>query len=122
VLFGPAPAVRAPGVAPGAVLKSAGRGMSAGRDRFGLRRVLVVAQVALSLVLLVGALLSVRSLSNLMTLDAAFQRDGILVLDVTSQASKLLTLCGKSSQGDADYSFRNHSSLFNFDDPYWEMR
>ena len=47
ILFGLAPAVRATAVAPGAVLKAAGRGLTAGRDRFGLRRVLVIAQVAL---------------------------------------------------------------------------
>jgi putative ABC transport system permease protein len=89
VLFGLAPAVRATGVAPGAVLKAAGRGVTAGRDRFGLRRALVVAQVALSLVLLVGALLFVRSLRNLTTLDAGFQRDGILELDVDFSSLKV---------------------------------
>jgi predicted permease len=89
VLFGLAPAVRATGVAPGAVLKAAGRGLTAGRDRFGLRRALVVAQVALSLVLLVGALLFVRSLRNLTTLDAGFQRDGIMVLDVDFTSLKI---------------------------------
>ncbi|HEY4838366.1 MAG TPA: ABC transporter permease [Candidatus Acidoferrales bacterium] len=89
VLFGLAPAVRATGVAPGAVLKAAGRGVTAGRDRFGLRRALVVAQVALSLVLLVGALLFVRSLRNLTTLDAGFQRDGILELDVDFSSLKI---------------------------------
>jgi putative ABC transport system permease protein len=82
VLFGLAPAVRATGVAPGAVLKAAGRGMTAARERFGLRRILVVSQVALSLVLVVGALLFVRSLRNLTTLNSGFQKDGILVVDV----------------------------------------
>jgi predicted permease len=82
VLFGLAPALRATRVAPGAVLKAAGRGLTAGRERFGLRRALVVSQVALSLVLLVGALLFVRSLRNLTTLNAGFQSNGILVVDV----------------------------------------
>ena len=89
VLFGLAPAVRATGVAPGAVLKAAGRGVTAGRDRFGLRRALVVAQVALSLVLLVGALLFVRSLRNLTTLDAGFRSNGILELDVDFTSLKV---------------------------------
>jgi predicted permease len=82
ILFGLTPAIRATRVAPGAVLKAAGRGMTAARERFGLRRILVVSQVALSLVLVVGALLFVRSLRNLTTLNAGFQRDGILVVDV----------------------------------------
>jgi len=89
VLFGLAPAMRATGVAPGAVLKAAGRGLTAGRDRFGLRRVLVVAQVALSLVLLIGALLFVRSLRNLTTLDAGFQQNGILVVNVDFTSLKV---------------------------------
>jgi predicted permease len=41
-----------------------------------------VAQVALSLVLVVGAVLFVRSLRNLMTLDAGFRQDGVLVVDL----------------------------------------
>jgi predicted permease len=47
-----------------------------------LRRGLVVAQIALSLMLVVGALLFARSLNNLATVDAGFQQDGILVADI----------------------------------------
>lgn len=79
VLFGLAPALRATSTAPEAVLKSAGRGLTSNRERFGLRRALVVAQIALSLVLFVGALLFSGSLRNLLTLDAGFRQDGILV-------------------------------------------
>jgi len=60
-------------------MKAAGRGMTDTRERFGVRRILMVAQVALSLVLLVGALLFVRSLHKLLTLDAGFQENGVLV-------------------------------------------
>ena len=85
VLFGLTPAVRAANAAPSAAMKATGRGMTAGRERFSLRRTLVVSQVALSCVLLVSALLFVRSLSNLLTLDAGFQQDGILItsFDIT---------------------------------------
>jgi putative ABC transport system permease protein len=85
LIFGLAPALRATRIAPVTVLKSTGRGMTAGRERFGLRRALVVSQVALSLVLLVGALLFVRTLRNLLTLDPGFQQQGVLVanLDLT---------------------------------------
>ncbi len=79
IVFGLTPALRATRTSPSAVLKTSGRGMTAGRERFGLRRVLVVSQVALSLVLLVGALLFVRSLRNLLTLDAGFRQEGILI-------------------------------------------
>ena len=81
-IFGLAPALRATRVAPVVVLKSTGRGMTAGRERFGLRRALVISQVALSLVLLVGALLFVRTLRNLLTLDPGFQQQGVLVAEL----------------------------------------
>jgi predicted permease len=82
VLFGLAPALRATRVAPAEVMKSAGRGVTAGREGFSLRRALVVSQVALSVVLLVGALLFTRSLFNLMTVDAGFAQDGVLEIDL----------------------------------------
>jgi putative ABC transport system permease protein len=82
VFFGLAPALRSTQVAPVSVLKAAGRGMTSGRERFSLRRILVVTQVALSLVLLVGALLFVRTLRNLVTLDPGFRQDGMIVADL----------------------------------------
>jgi predicted permease len=63
-------------------MKAGSRGSTETRERFGMRRALVVAQVALSLVLVVGAGLFVRSLRNLMTLDAGFKQDGILVVNM----------------------------------------
>jgi len=78
ILFGLAPALRTASVNPGVVLKEGTRGTTAGRSRFGLRRVLVVSQIALSLTLLVGALLFARSLNNLAGLDAGFRQNGIL--------------------------------------------
>ncbi len=47
-----------------------------------MQRTLVVSQVALSLVLLFGALLFVRTLSNLVGVDLGFQPDDVLVVDV----------------------------------------
>jgi predicted permease len=44
-----------------------------------LRRALVVVQVALSLVLVAGAVLFSRSLNKLQTVEAGFQQDGILI-------------------------------------------
>ncbi len=82
ILFGLAPALRAGNVPLGAVLKADGRGMTAGRRRFRFQRILVASQVALSLVLLAGALLFARSLRNLMTRDPGFQQNGVLVADV----------------------------------------
>jgi putative ABC transport system permease protein len=85
LLFGLTPALRAANANPGTVMKSGGRGVTSSRERFGLRRALVVSQVSLSLVLLVSALLFSRSLRNLLNLDAGFARNGVLIaaLDFT---------------------------------------
>jgi putative ABC transport system permease protein len=82
LLFGLMPALRATRTSPGAAMKAGSRGLTATRERFGLRRILVVSQVALSLVLLVGALLFVRSFQHLLTLDAGFQQSGVLIANV----------------------------------------
>src|SRR5882672_4978015 len=82
LIFGLVPSIRATGTAPGAAMKAGSRGSTDTRERFGMRRALVVAQVALSLVLVVGAVLFVRSLRNLMMLDAGFKQDGILVVSM----------------------------------------
>jgi putative ABC transport system permease protein len=82
ILFGLAPAVRATRAEPATLLQSGTRGMTSGRERFGLRRILVVSQVGLSIVLLMGALLFSRSLRNLVTLDVGFQQNGILITSV----------------------------------------
>jgi predicted permease len=60
---------------------------AARRSRFDLRRALVVLQVAVSLLLLIGAGLFVRSLNNLESLDPGFRRDRILLVSVNPQAS-----------------------------------
>ena len=81
LLFGLTPALRATGFSPAEALKGA-RGSSAGRERLSLRRALVASQVALTLVLLVGALLFARTLRNLASVDAGFRQQGVLVADV----------------------------------------
>ncbi len=82
LLFGLAPAIRATRTQPAVAMKAGGRGTTDGRERFGLRRGLVAIQVALSLVLVIGALLFVRSLRNLTTLDAGFKQDNLLVANL----------------------------------------
>jgi len=87
LLFGLTPALRATQVAPAAAMRSSGRGLTAGRERFSLRRILVVAQVAMSLVLLAGALLFVRSLQKLLAVDTGFRPEGIVALNVDLRAA-----------------------------------
>jgi predicted permease len=79
ILFDLGPALRSSRTTPGVALKSGTRGTTSGRERFSFQRTLVVTQIALAMVLLVSALLFVRSFRNLMTFDPGFREDGILV-------------------------------------------
>lgn len=79
VVFGLAPALRARRVAPAVVMKAGGRGNTAGRERFSTQRAMVVTQIAVSVVLLVGAFLFVRSFYNLMTFDPGMRMSGITI-------------------------------------------
>jgi predicted permease len=85
--FGLVPAVRATRASLQSTMKAGSRGMSDSRERFGLRRALVVLQVALSLVLVVVALLFVRTLRNLTHLDPGFRQDGVLTAGVDYRKS-----------------------------------
>jgi predicted permease len=79
IVFGTFPAMRGTKVDPISSLKSGERGIAGSRERFSLQRLMVVTQIAVSLVLLVGALLFVRSYRNLMTIDPGFRESGITV-------------------------------------------
>jgi predicted permease len=79
IIFGLVPALRATKAEPVAAMKAGGRGMTAGRERFSLQRLMVVTQISVSLVLLVAALLFVRSFRNLMTFDPGMREGGITV-------------------------------------------
>ncbi len=85
ILFGLTPALRASGAVPASAMRASSRGLTADRGKFGLRRALVISQVALSLVLLVGALLFAGSMRNLLTLDPGFRESNLLItgLDIS---------------------------------------
>jgi putative ABC transport system permease protein len=89
VLFGLAPAIRITRRETSAMIKSGARGMTAGRERISLRRALVVTQVALSLVLVAGALLFSRSLGNLLALDMGFRDEDVLTATAMFQRLNL---------------------------------
>ena len=80
--FGLAPAIRATRARSGAALQGGARNVRGGGERFGLRRGLVVVQLAVSLVLVVAALLFASTLRNLLTLDAGMRQDGVLVVSL----------------------------------------
>jgi putative ABC transport system permease protein len=88
LVFGIAPALRAARVDPNDALKQQGRSLS-GDGRRGLATALVIAQVALSLVLVVAAGLFVRTFTALATVDTGFDRDPVLIVTVDAQHSRI---------------------------------
>ena len=69
VVFGIVPAIQVSGVNPGENLKDAGRGLGEGRRERRFRGALVAAEIAISLVLLVGAGLLVRSFWSMLQVN-----------------------------------------------------
>jgi predicted permease len=61
-------------------LKDSGKGVSGGFRRGGLRKLLVISEIALSLVLLAGAGLLMRTMVALQTVDLGLKPDNILVI------------------------------------------
>jgi predicted permease len=82
IIFGLAPALEGTGVEPMHALKSSGRAASGTEARWSTKQTLVASQVALTLVLLVGAGLFVRTLRNFTNLDGGFDRDHLLTVRV----------------------------------------
>jgi predicted permease len=81
LLFGIAPAWRGTSVDPQSAMKANARGAIEG-TKLGLGKLLVMAQVALSLLLVVGAGLMVSTFWKLISLNAGFERDHILLASV----------------------------------------
>ncbi len=80
--FGLLPALRASGLDLASALKDQSRGGTSRRLKQRLSGTLVVAQVALSLLLLIGAGLLLRSLRNLQAVDLGFQPEHVLMFDL----------------------------------------
>jgi putative ABC transport system permease protein len=80
ILFGLAPAWQASGACLNESLREGERGSSGGRGR--IRSALVISEVGLSLVLLIGAGLLVKSFSRLMHVDPGFDPEHVLVFSV----------------------------------------
>jgi putative ABC transport system permease protein len=88
MLFGILPALQAARANVGEVLKDADERTSTGGRRQGrTRNALVVAEVALALVLLVGAGLSIRAFLTLSRLDPGFVPDNVLTMEISLPTS-----------------------------------
>ena len=66
----------------------AGRMLSASRERRRFRSAVVVAEMAMSLVLLVGAGLLLRSFQRLTSLDPGFRREGVMTATVALRGAR----------------------------------
>jgi len=99
VLAGTLPAVRAGRSDLNDALKEGGRGD--GAIGVGTRRLLIVCEVALSLVLLMGAGVMVQSLLALRHVDTGFDPNNVLTMDVTLVETRYPTPAHRSSFFDA---------------------
>ncbi len=88
VLFGLVPAARISHVNLADCLKEGGTRATSGAERGLLRQSLVVAEIALSLVLLAGAGLAVRSFLNLLSADPGYDSRNLLTFYLSPQIRK----------------------------------
>ena len=87
VLFGLAPALQGSRADLTTSLREGGRGSSGGRRQQGLRGALVVSEIALSIVLLIGASLMIKSFLRLQRIDTGFDPERVLTMRVTLAGS-----------------------------------
>ena len=86
ILFGIAPALRGTGMNVNSALKETGRSVVGSRSMLG--KSLLIVQVAMSLVLLVGAGLFLRTLHNLRHIDVGFNPQNLLLFRVSPQLNR----------------------------------
>jgi putative ABC transport system permease protein len=82
LLFGLAPAIHATATDLAQTLRESGRSVGGGGGQRSLRSALVVAQTALSLMLLIGAGLFVRSLWHLQSIDPGIRTEGLITFAI----------------------------------------
>jgi putative ABC transport system permease protein len=83
ILFGIVPALQLVRSDPNTALRDEGRGISAGRTRTQMKNLLVVGQIALSLVLFVGSGLLLRSFVQLLRVDPGFDAGNVLTMNLS---------------------------------------
>jgi putative ABC transport system permease protein len=82
LIFGLAPSLRLSRPDLVADLRDGGRGSTGGKDQHRLRSLLVVSEVAVAVVLLVGAGVLIRSFQALQDIDLAVRAEGVLTYEV----------------------------------------
>jgi putative ABC transport system permease protein len=87
LLCGVLPALQAGQVAPVSELKEGGRSATAGAGRLRWRQMLVSAEVALAVILVIGAGLMIRSVASLFAIDAGIDPKGVLAMRLSTPSS-----------------------------------
>jgi putative ABC transport system permease protein len=88
IFFGTFPALQLSRLDLDTTLRDEGRGTSAGQARAQMKNLLVVGQVALSLLLLIGAGLLLRSFGRLLGIDPGFDAHNVLTMNVSLSTVK----------------------------------
>ncbi|MGH9822526.1 MAG: ABC transporter permease, partial [Blastocatellia bacterium] len=88
VIFGLAPALQSSRPDLNETLKEGGRGSDGGAGGSTTRKLLVVAEVALALVVSIGGGLMIKGFVHLMRTDAGFNPDGVVVMSLALPASR----------------------------------
>jgi putative ABC transport system permease protein len=83
ILFGTFPALQLARVNPNTTLRDEGRGVSIGHTRAHMKNLLVISQVALSLLLFIGAGLLLRSFVRLLHVDPGFDAQNVLTMNLS---------------------------------------
>ncbi|MBZ5620516.1 MAG: ABC transporter permease [Acidobacteriia bacterium] len=87
ILFGRAPAFRAARVEVASTLRENSRGVMGGGGRISVGKVLVAAQIAISLLLLIGSGLFIRTLRNLEKVELGYAREKLVLTDVDATSA-----------------------------------
>ena len=84
LMAGMLPALQAREVAPAGALREGSRGATSSKSRLRWRQTLVASEVALAVVLVVAAGLMIRSVRNLLAIDAGFRPDGVVTMQIST--------------------------------------
>jgi putative ABC transport system permease protein len=83
IMFGTVPALQLARADPNTALRDEGRGISTGHTRAQMKNLLVISQVALSLLLFIGAGLLLRSFVRLLYVDPGFDAQNVLTMNLS---------------------------------------
>ena len=83
IIFGTIPALQLARADPNSSLRDQGRGLSVSRSHAQMKNLLVVSQVALSLLLVIGSGLLLRSFVRLLRVDPGFDARNVLTMDIS---------------------------------------